>query len=252
MRTRKIEKNDITNKEEVVFFSSKGIDKNQIVCVVNYPLRYQGGLFLTEQNNTFDLEKTSDNTYECTKLFYVGSNTPISVHLYLSIYHQEGSLQIKVYLTDTITDDTDPYQDINAYLIFNEFPTDYKFSGGTDNKVAINEEYFNIYFFYRSVKIEGNTYATGSEGVAQDLYQRLSLLQGELVHHINAGFPLMQGNCNKQMLDAYMIKTIINTPDVSSIISLESKIVDRRYICSFVVNTPYGILTLSEKKIVRI
>lgn len=258
MRTRKIEKNDTTNKEEVVFFGSKGIDKNTIVCVVGADNFEGHGFYLRENNNVFELEKTSDKVYECTKKF---TDQHYTIHLVLHLDWEKpvsgevyDYLYVNLYLADNV--EGQPYNTLQGYLKFTDFPLEYEYKkgyvGNYQSPQEISKEKFNTYFFYKSNKIDGNTYATGSEGVAQDLYQRLSLLQGELVHHINAGFPLMNGNCNKQMLDAYMIRTIGNTPDVQSIISLESKVVDRRYICSFVVNTPYGILTLSEKKIIKI
>lgn len=101
------------------------------------------------------------------------------------------------------------------------------------------------------LKIERqNSYADGLEGISQSLNQRLSLIQGELYHFMNSGFPLIDKSCNKQMCDAYLINTILNHRDVISIKELTSQIVNHNYNATIKVLTKYGDLTLYESQII--
>lgn len=91
-----------------------------------------------------------------------------------------------------------------------------------------------------------DNYANGAEGVAQSLNQRLSLIQGELPHFKNLGFPLMQKKCNKQMLDSYVINVVNNHPDITQILNMSSSVINHEYKCSLIVNSKYGEIKVDE------
>lgn len=87
-------------------------------------------------------------------------------------------------------------------------------------------------------------YATGSEGVANSLRQRLSVLKHELWYDYNRGMPLPDKARSKAIIDAYIIQTILEHPDVIDIEGFESEQERNNYTCYFVVNTIYGQIEL--------
>ena len=87
-------------------------------------------------------------------------------------------------------------------------------------------------------------YATGSEGVANSLKQRLSVLKHELWYDYNRGMPLPDKARSKAIIDAYIIQTILEHPDVIDIKGFESEQERNNYTCYFVVNTIYGQIEL--------
>ena len=87
-------------------------------------------------------------------------------------------------------------------------------------------------------------YATGSEGVANSLRQRLSVLKHELWYDYNRGMPLPDKARSKAIVDAYIIQTILEHPDVIDIEGFESEQERNNYTCYFVVNTIYGQIEL--------
>ena len=87
-------------------------------------------------------------------------------------------------------------------------------------------------------------YATGSEGVANSLKQRLSVLKHELWYDYNRGMPLPDKARSKAIIDAYIIQTILEHPDVIDIEGFESEQERNNYTCYFIVNTVYGQIEL--------
>ena len=87
-------------------------------------------------------------------------------------------------------------------------------------------------------------YATRSEGVANSLKQRLSVLKHELWYDYNKGMPLPDKARSKAIIDAYIIQTILEHPDVIDIEGFESEQERNNYTCYFVVNTIYGQIEL--------
>ena len=87
-------------------------------------------------------------------------------------------------------------------------------------------------------------YATGSEGVANSLKQRLSVLKHELWYDYNKGMPLPDKARSRAIIDAYIIQTILEHPDVIDIEGFESEQERNNYTCYFVVNTIYGQIEL--------
>lgn len=87
-------------------------------------------------------------------------------------------------------------------------------------------------------------YATGSEGVANSLRQRLSVLKHELWYDYNRGMPLPDKARSKAIVDAYIIQTILEHPDVIDVEGFESEQERNNYTCYFIVNTIYGQIEL--------
>lgn len=87
-------------------------------------------------------------------------------------------------------------------------------------------------------------YATNVEGVTNSLRQRLSVLKNELWYDYNRGMPLPDKVRNKAIIDAYVIQTILEHPDVIDIEGFESEQERNMYSCYIVVNTIYGQVEL--------
>ena len=87
-------------------------------------------------------------------------------------------------------------------------------------------------------------YATNVEGVTNSLRQRLSVLKNELWYDYNRGMPLPDKVRNKAIIDAYIIQTILEHPDVIDIEGFESEQEINMYSCYIVVNTIYGQVEL--------
>lgn len=106
------------------------------------------------------------------------------------------------------------------------------------NETGINEAVF------QDENNKHANYATGSEGVANSLRQRLSVLKHELWYDYNRGMPLPDKARSKAIIDAYVIRTILEHPDVIDIEGFESEQERNNYTCYFVVNTIYGQIEL--------
>ena len=84
------------------------------------------------------------------------------------------------------------------------------------------------------------SHCDGLDAVCQSLTQRLSLIKGELYHFMNAGFPLLEKNATKQVLDAHIINVVSHHREVQSIDKIESKVLNRAYTCKLYFTTNYG------------
>lgn len=109
--------------------------------------------------------------------------------------------------------------------------------------VIRNEAGENVAIFQDETNKHAN-YATGSEGVANSLRQRLSVLKHELWYDYNRGMPLPDKARSKAIIDAYIIQTILEHPDVIDIEGFESEQERNNYTCYFIVNTIYGQIEL--------
>lgn len=87
-------------------------------------------------------------------------------------------------------------------------------------------------------------YADKSEGVANSLRQRLSVLKKELWYDYENGMPLPDKVRSKSIIDAYIIQTILKHPDVIDVEDFESRQDGNFYTCYFIVNTIYGQIEL--------
>ena len=83
------------------------------------------------------------------------------------------------------------------------------------------------------------------QGLSDSLTQRLSILLGELWYNVNYGIPLMKKQKSKLTMDSFVIKTILNHPEVREISEFKSQIVDRHYSCDMKIISIYGDLQLT-------
>lgn len=97
---------------------------------------------------------------------------------------------------------------------------------------------------FQDVDDKHANYADKSEGVANSLRQRLSVLKKELWYDYENGMPLPDKVRSKAIIDAYIIQTILKHPDVIDVEDFESRQDGHNYTCYFVVNTIYGQIEL--------
>lgn len=88
------------------------------------------------------------------------------------------------------------------------------------------------------------SYADGIEGVCQSLTQRLTLIKGELVHFLNAGFPLLDKSAGKNQFDSYVLRTVSRHTDVESVSKIVSSVSNGKYTCNITISTNYGSATI--------
>lgn len=88
-------------------------------------------------------------------------------------------------------------------------------------------------------------YADNTEGVASGLTQRLSIMKGELWYAINTGIPLLEKQVSKGVLDAFVVKTVLEYPDVREILLFESQKLEHEYKVRLKVQSVFGVIELS-------
>ena len=98
--------------------------------------------------------------------------------------------------------------------------------------------------FYNTNNKHDN-YGDKQEGLTYSLTQRLSVLQHELWYDYENGMPIIDKTKSKAIIDAYVIKTILNHPDVISIEDFESKVEQHNYSCKIKINSVFGSLDIS-------
>lgn len=102
--------------------------------------------------------------------------------------------------------------------------------------------------FYKQTEDEHNAKVSFSEkqqSVCDSLTQRLHVIKGELWYNVSYGLPLMDKNRKKIDFDTFVLTTITNHPDVQSVISFTSQIVNRKYTCNVQIQSVYGQIDIS-------
>ena len=91
-----------------------------------------------------------------------------------------------------------------------------------------------------------DNYSVSQEGVADSLIQRLNVIKGELWYNVSVGIPLFEKSKKVGIMDSYIITTILDHPDVISILEFKSEILNNHiYNCYFKVATIYGDLDVN-------
>lgn len=92
--------------------------------------------------------------------------------------------------------------------------------------------------------VSHSNYSDKQHGLTNSLTQNLSVLKGELWYNVKFGLPLLDKQKSKAVLDAYVISTIFNNTEVLTLKKMSSSVTNHGYLCSFVVETSYGELTI--------
>lgn len=103
----------------------------------------------------------------------------------------------------------------------------------------------SVYTQFFNENDKHDNYADKQQGVADSLTQRLSVIKSELWYNVYYGLPLLDKLQTKFPLDAFVTKTVQEHPDVVSIKSFTSKVVDHRYTCAMIIQSKYGEIQLN-------
>lgn len=90
-----------------------------------------------------------------------------------------------------------------------------------------------------------DNFASGIEQVRDALIQRLSVIQHELWYDYRNGMPLVDKDTAQVTIDAFVMKTIQEHPDVLAIKTFSSHIEGHNYTCDVQFTTKFGETNLS-------
>lgn len=85
-----------------------------------------------------------------------------------------------------------------------------------------------------------SSFSEAQQSVVDSLTQRLSVIKTELWYDISYGLPLFDKVKNKIAMDGAVASIVTSHPDVISMSSFESMIVNKKYSCTFQAVTKYG------------
>lgn len=91
----------------------------------------------------------------------------------------------------------------------------------------------------KETKID-SSFSEEQQSVVDSLTQRLSVIKSELWYNVSYGLPLFDKVKNKIAMDGAVAAIVNSHPDVISMSSFESTIVNRKYSCKFQAVTKYG------------
>lgn len=83
------------------------------------------------------------------------------------------------------------------------------------------------------------------QSVVDGLTQRLSIVKGELWYAMSYGLPLFDRNRSKVEFDSFILKTITSHPDVDSVISFVSQVLNAHYTCNVKIQSKYGPIDIN-------
>jgi len=92
---------------------------------------------------------------------------------------------------------------------------------------------------------KAESFSERQQSVTDNLTQRLSIVKGELWYNINYGQPIFEKTKSKTAFDAFILTVVKQHPDVNSIISFNSQIIDKKYTCNIQIESIYGQITLN-------
>ena len=210
MKCRSLYRDDIKQNYNLVFFKSKG-------------LKLPFALYIQINN---------DNPNE------VVCNESSTGQLTDGISYEFVSKSSDSYLKIIATNTSSPV-DINLYFIKDKTSQKMPFSSFVIEANVSKEYMFEFKKFAISIPAEKN-YAGLQEGTAYSLIQRLSVLKNELWWQINYGIPLLEKVKNKNIFDSVIINIILNHPDVTNILYLNSFIKENQYYFEVKVSTIYS------------
>ncbi len=90
-----------------------------------------------------------------------------------------------------------------------------------------------------------DNYSDNQEAVADSLTQRLSVIQKELWYATSYGLPLFEKTRSKATVDATVADIIMQHPDVVSILSFSSEVVNHKYSCSVSIQSTFGVVDVN-------
>ena len=92
-------------------------------------------------------------------------------------------------------------------------------------------------------------YDINKDAIVSSLNQKISVIKGELWNHVNYGLPLFDKIKNKSIIDATIIRQVLNTDNVLNIEKLQSIKDNINYKCSLKINTIFGEIEITNNYI---
>lgn len=92
---------------------------------------------------------------------------------------------------------------------------------------------------------KAENFSEQQQSVVDNLTQRLSIVKGELWYNINYGQPIFEKTKSKTAFDTFILTVVKQHPDVNSIISFNSQIIDKKYTCNIQIESIYGQIILN-------
>lgn len=225
MKCRSLYKNERTNNYNLVFFKSKGMALPYMIKMVfNVPSNTTGEPIEVNidaqesKGETITVCTTKDFTYN-----YVSNGSESYMNMTMTDGHSED-IEILFYVLPYIT--TKEENKVATITLHVE-----------KNKQFI---YTMPYKQFAIAIPATSNYAEKQEGVAYSLIQRLSVLKNELWWQINKGIPLLDKIKNKNIFDSVVISTILEHPEVTNIISLNTMVKGTQYFFEANILTIYN------------
>lgn len=100
---------------------------------------------------------------------------------------------------------------------------------------------------YKAVKT--NSFSENQQAISDSLTQRLSIFKNELWYRMNYGLSLFEKVKSKVFIDSEITSIIMSHPDVLSIQSFSSNIVDKKYTFDCVIISTYGKIDINSSEI---
>lgn len=207
---------------DLVWFGSYG----KVILVEKHILN-----LIEDETDTSDIETMKNQTYTLT--FKCLTSTTINFYdnqdNIIDSYTTDGAgtYNLKGTLTDVLFK-----VEINT--------ADYD----TDVPIILTLNEYSLAKFYNDDNIHDN-FSQKQEAVKDSLTQKLSVIEKELWYQVNYGMPILNKLKSKLSIDAFVSQVITNHPDVISIEKFESKVENKKYICSITVMTDFGELKLT-------
>lgn len=93
--------------------------------------------------------------------------------------------------------------------------------------------------------VQKSSFSEKQQSVVDSLTQRLSIIRGELWYAMSYGLPLFDRNRSKVEFDSFILSTITQHPDVDSIISFVSQVLNAKYTCQVKIQSKYGLIDIN-------
>lgn len=234
MKCRALVKNDLTKKQNIVWFGSYGKNENYV------PQSF--GSFGADHKPIVN-GKPWDSVYTN---YYILTEGP-----FLNMSPNWG--EFPIWPSETLFPADDLYPNTGeAALYFKldestgvlipvlSMPADWKENYGSyyiarfAQNSSSDYDPATVYYAFGN-KLSADNYSEGAKGVRDSLIQRLSVIKGELWYKSSYGLPLTEKIKNKGIYDSIVVNIITSHPDVANLISFDSRIsaADRRYEVDF-------------------
>lgn len=175
-----------------------------------------------------------------------GSLLNVDSSMIIDLYDDNTFIQ-RITIDESNTDDTERFDIDN---ILQSKVTKMILSGHltTDITFTISfKPYDKAILVYDKSKKEQNSgfnFSDKQQAVSDSLTQRLSVIKTELWYNVTYGLPLYEKVKSKEVIDSNVLSIVDSHPDVVTVKSFQSKILNSKYSCDMQILTIYGDVNL--------